>query len=255
MASAKPYYAPGSLSAAFYDVVTAADARLTGDIETYAGLAASGARVLELGVGSGRVAAALAERGFFVTGVDLARAMLAQAEARRAGLPPEARERLVLKQGDMTCLHLKAAFDVVICPYYALAHLPLGTAWRNTFAVAARHLSAGGLAAFHLPRVEVMRRAGPADPHALVLDEPAPGGGRLQLRLQARAFRAEIGRLEQVIDYAELDSAGRLVSRSAERLALFMTDPEPFAAGAGLVLDRAPIAMGEIGDIWIFRKA
>lgn len=254
MAGVKPYYAPGSLSAAFYDLVTAADARLAGDIELYAGLAAPGARVLELGAGSGRVAVALAERGFHVTGVDLARAMLDQAAVRRMALAPEARERLDFRQGDMTALDLKATFDLVLCPYFALAHLPLGAAWRNTFATAARHLPPAGLAAFHLPRLEVMRRAAAPDPDAVVLDEPAPGGGRLQLRLKARVFREAIGRLEQVIDYAELDRSGRTVRRSAERLAYFMTDPEPVAAGAGLVLDRPPVPLGEVGDVWVFRK-
>jgi SAM-dependent methyltransferase len=254
MAGVKPYYARGSLSAAFYDVVTAADARLVGDVEVYLSLAAPGARVLELGVGSGRVAFSLAAHGRHVTGVDLAQAMLAQARARRAALPGGARERLVLKQGDMTALDLKTTFDVVLCPYFALAHLPLGAAWRNTFAAAARHLGPGGISAFHLPRLEVMQRPRPVDPEAVVLDEPAPGGRRLQLRLKSRAFRSDIGRLEQVIDYAELDAAGRFVRRSAERLAYFMADPEPVAAGAGLVLDRPPAPLGDVGDIWIFRK-
>jgi len=255
MAGVKPYYAPGSLSAAFYDLVTAADARLAGDIEVYAGLAAPGARVLELGAGSGRVALAMAARGFSVTGVDLARSMLAQAEARRAALPGDVRARLALRLGDMTALDLKAVFDLVLCPYFALAHLPLGAAWKNTFATAARHLPAGGLAAFHLPRLEVMREAPAPDPEAVVFDEPASGGGRLQLRLTARAFRPEIGRLEQVIDYAELDRAGRIVRRSAERLAFYMSDPETAAATAGLVLDRPAIPLSGIGDIWVFRKA
>jgi SAM-dependent methyltransferase len=254
MAGVKPYYARGSLSAAFYDVVTAADAKLVGDVEVYLGLAGPGAKVLELGVGSGRIAFGLAAHGCRVTGVDLAPAMLEQAAARRAALPPDARERLVLMQGDMTALDLKTTFEVVLCPYFALAHLPLGAAWRNTFAVAARHLTPGGLAAFHLPRLDVMRGLRTVDPEAVVLDQPAPGGRRLQLRLKSRAFRADIGRLEQVIDYAELDAAGRFVRRSAERLAYYMADPEPVAAGAGLALDRPPIPLNEIGDIWIFRK-
>jgi hypothetical protein len=100
-----------------------------------------------------------------------------------------------------------------------------------------------------------MREPRATDPEAVVLDEPAPGRGRLQLRLKSRVFRPEIGRLEQVIDYAELDAAGRLVRRSAERLAYYMTDPAPVAAAAGLVLDRPAIPLGGIGDIWVFRKA
>jgi SAM-dependent methyltransferase len=208
MAAVKPYYAPGSLSAAFYDVVTAADARLAGDVDVYAGLAPAGGAVLELGAGSGRVTAALAERGLSVTGVDLSRPMLAQAERRRGGLPDEVAQRIELRLGDMTELDLKRAFELVVCPYFTLAHVPAGQAWRNSFATAARHLRPGGLAAFHLPRLELMRQAGPPDPTAVVLDEPIPGGGRLRLRVLQRRFREDVGRLEQVIEYEELDAKG-----------------------------------------------
>ena len=38
MSIERPYYAEGSLSAAFYDLVTAADATLAGDVDLYAGL-------------------------------------------------------------------------------------------------------------------------------------------------------------------------------------------------------------------------
>ena len=250
----KPYYAPGSLSAAFYDVVTAADRRLAGDIEIYAGLAAPGARVLELGTGSGRVAAALAERGLSVVGVDISRPMLEQARSRVAALPPEASRRIELRLGDMTALDLKRRFDLVICAYFGLAHLPAGAAWKNVFAVAARHLEPGGLAAFHLPLLEVMRGAGPADPQARALDEPLPGGGRLRLYIRERTFKENIGRLEQVIDYEELDARGHSVRRTSERLAYYMADPAPPALSAGLELDRPPIELGEVGQIWVFRK-
>lgn len=254
MAGVKPYYAPGSLSAAFYDLVTASDARLQGDIAIYAALASPGASVLELGVGSGRVAAALAERGFFVTGIDIARPMLAQAQARRETLSTEVAARMALKLGDMTGLDLKAGFDLVLCPYFGLAHLPAGAAWKNTFATAARHLAAGGRAAFHLPLARLMGGLGPPDPKAVVLDEPAPDGGRLRLYVRERRFRAELGRLDQVIDYEALDAAGRPVRRSSERLTYYVADPRPFAQEAGLALERDPIDLGGVGEVWVFRR-
>lgn len=255
MAAAKPYYSPGSLSAAFYDVVTAADARLAGDIEVYAGLAPPGASVLELGAGTGRVGAALAMRGFEVVGIDLSRPMLAQAQARRATLSPEVAARLTLKLGDMTALDLKRTFDLVACSYFTLAHVPAGAAWRNTFATAARHLAPGGTAAFHLPLLELMRGAPPPDPKAMVLDEGLANGRRLRLYVHERRFREDLGRLEQVIAYEELDAAGAVLRRSAERLAYSMADPTPFAAAAGLVRDRPPVDVGGVGEIWVFRKA
>ncbi|WP_374471773.1 class I SAM-dependent methyltransferase [Phenylobacterium sp.] len=254
MAQARPYYADRSLSAAFYEVVTAADARLQGDLDIYADLAPAGGSVLELGAGSGRVAFALAERGLRVTGVEIAPSMLAQAQARLAGLPPEVAGRVELRRGDMTALDLKRTFDLVLCPYFTLAHVPAGTAWRNTFATAARHLASGGLAAFHLPLAEIMRL--PAPPRdAVVLDQALPGGGRLQLHVLERTFRDGIGRLDQVVEYVERDASGAVVRRSPERLTYYVADPEPAAAAAGLLKDRDPVPLGGVGEIWVFRKA
>ena len=136
----------------------------------------------------------------------------------------------------MTALDLKRAFDLVICPYFALAHLPAGQeTWRNTFASAARHLKPGGLAAFHLPMLSVMSQAAPPAPAEVVLDEPLASGGRLRLRVLQRRFRAEIGRLEQVIEYGAGDAHGATLRRSPERLVYYVADPVPFAATAGLI--------------------
>lgn len=251
----RPYYAPGSLSAAWYDLVTAADHRLGGDVEVYAGLAPPGGSVLELGAGSGRIAGALALRGLSVIGIEIAPAMLEKAQTRRATLPPEAQARLELRRGDMMTLDLKRTFDLVICPYFTLAHVPVGAAWKNTFAVAARHLAPGGRTAFHLPSLEAMKSQGAPVPDRPVLSEPLPDGRTLLLFVRERTFRPDINRLDQVIDYAVADSAGRIVERSPERLTYWMADPTPFAAGAGLEADGAPIDVGGVGDIWVFRKA
>jgi SAM-dependent methyltransferase len=255
MTRVRAYYADQSLSAAFYDVVTAADTSLAGDIDLYAGLAPAGGSVLELGAGGGRIAFALAERGHPVVGVDLAPAMLKRARTRLAEASAEVARRLEFRQGDMTALDLKRTFDLVICPYFTLAHVPSGAAWRNTFAVIARHLAAGGAAAVHLPLADLMRLPGPADPDTPVLDEPLPAGRRLQLHVRARRFREEIGRLDQVIDYVERDATGRVLRRSPERLTYYVADPLPFAEAAGLSLARPPTRLGGVGDVWVFRKA
>src|ERR1700744_3491641 len=147
MAATPPYYAEKGLSAAFYDTVTAADRRLEGDVDIYARLAPPEGTLLELVGGTGRLAFALAEKGFRVTGVDIAPAMLAQAQAKLADLPPTVAGRVELKRGDMTVVDLGKTFDLVICPYFTLAHVPRGMAWKNTFATAAKHLKPGGLAA------------------------------------------------------------------------------------------------------------
>jgi SAM-dependent methyltransferase len=254
MTQVRPYYADRGLSAAFYDVVTAADARLHGDIDIYAGLAPAGGAVLELGAGTGRLAFALAARGFSVTAVEIAPAMLAQAAAKRDELNPQVAARVELTRGDMTSLDLKRSFQLVVCAYFTLAHAPRGVAWRNTFETAARHLASGGLAAFHLPLLEVMRLPGPPDLDLPVLDQPAATGGRLLLYVRERSFREEVGRLDQVIEYVELDARGNVLRRSPERLTYYHCEPVPLALAAGLALDRPPLPLGGVGEIWVFRK-
>lgn len=254
MAKAKPYYAEGGLSALYYDVVTAADHRLRGDLTVYVDLAPPGAAILELGAGTGRLTCDLAANGFQVTGIDIAAAMLAQARTRVAAQDPEIAARITLRQGDLTALDLKRTFELAICPYHTLAHLPAGAAWKNGFLTAARHLAPGGLFAVHLPQLEVMRNLGPINPKAMVMDQPMDGGHRLRLYVRERSFREGINRLEQVLDYTVVDAAGVELQRSSERLVLYMQDPQPFAAAAGFALDRPAIALGGVGDIWVFRK-
>jgi len=254
MAQARPYYAEKGLSAVFYDTVTGADARLQGDIEVYAKLAPPEGSVLELGSGTGRVAFALAEHGLHVTGVEIAPSMLLQAQAKRATLDPEIGARVALRRGDMTSLDLKRTFDLVVCPYFTLAHVPAGAAWRNTFATAAHHLETGGLAAFHLPMLEPMRAPGPANPDLPAMDQALEGGRRLQLYVRERSFRESIGRLDQVIEYVERGADGKVLRRSHERLTYYLTDPEPLAAAAGLAKHQAPVELGGVGEIWIFHK-
>src|SRR5262252_2887732 len=101
MTQARLYYADKALSAAFYDTVTAADVRLAGDIDLYAGLAPDRGSVLELGSGTGRIALGLVERGFSVTGIEIAPSMLGQALAKRDELDPAAARRLDFRRGDM----------------------------------------------------------------------------------------------------------------------------------------------------------
>lgn len=253
MAQVRPYYASGGLSAAYYDLLTSLDPTVSTDLDVYANLAAPGSDLLELGAGSGRLTFALAERGFHVTGVDIAPAMLDQARLRLRSADPAVAGRIALKLGDMTALNLGRTFDAVFCPFHTLAHVPAGQAWSNTFAVTARHLEPQGLAAFHLPSIELMAALPPLSPDLPVVDRATADGSRLRLFVRDRGFRPAQGRLEQVIEYRVTDPKGT-TRTSAERLVFYMTDPLPFAAKAGLAADRAPIPMGDGGAIYIFRK-
>jgi SAM-dependent methyltransferase len=81
----------------------------------------SGGRVVELGVGTGRIAIPIAEKGKRVTGVDSSREMLA-ACGRRAEAAGVA-ELLDLRLGDLRHPPLHEQVPLVICPFRSYLHL------------------------------------------------------------------------------------------------------------------------------------
>ncbi len=255
MSDARPYYSEKGLSAAYYDTITALDPGHVGDIDLYAELTPAGGSVLELGAGTGRVAFALAERGYSVLGIDLAPTMLSQAQAKLAEAPSEIAGRLRFQRGDMTSLSLGETFDAVICAYFSLAHLPTGTAWRNVFKGVAKALKPGAAAAFHLPIAEKLAAPSPVPPDRPVITIPADDAGRrLSVFIAERSSKPAVNRFDQVLDYVLTDPRGREERRARERLTYYVIDPTPFAEAAGLTVDRAPVVLGGTGEIHVFRK-
>jgi SAM-dependent methyltransferase len=90
--------APAAL-ARLYDLDLAVD---PGDLDLYLALAARTDRpIVELAVGTGRVAVPLAAAGHPVTGIDLDPAMLARARSRAAAAGPGTADRLRFVEGDL----------------------------------------------------------------------------------------------------------------------------------------------------------
>ena len=160
---------PFAAVAAFYDL------DLEGyedDVALYERLADAGwQRVLELGCGTGRVAAALAEAGLTVTGVDLSPAMLAVARERVAGLP------VTLVEADMRTLALDERFDAVIVPLSGLQHLETTDDVVDAFAAIARHLAADGLAVIDVEAPHADDFAPGPQPLVEHWTRPWPAGG------------------------------------------------------------------------------
>lgn len=246
----RPYYTEKGASTAFYDVVTAADRSLDGDVDLYAGLAPAGGTILELGAGTGRVALGLAERGFTVTGLDIAPAMLALAKEKRAKLPAGVAQRVKFVRADMTTFDLGRTFDIVICTFYALAHVPVGAAWEKVFKATAKHLVPGGVAAFHLP-IPAKMGSTPPPPSRQVLLEGAPDGRSVALYVADQTMDSDTGRMDLTLKYAV--SGPRGVQETFERLTLYAGDPAPFAATAGLEQVGTPLPMGVDGFVHVFR--
>ncbi len=119
------------------------------DVRFYADVAEEhGGPVLELGVGTGRVARELARRGIEVVGVDLVPEMLEQAEARLAKEPRRVRDKLTLMQGDLTEVRLDRRFPLVIAPFNVFMHLYERTEWEQALRTVGAHLEEGGTLVF-----------------------------------------------------------------------------------------------------------
>ncbi|HTS15559.1 MAG TPA: methyltransferase domain-containing protein [Candidatus Sulfotelmatobacter sp.] len=130
--------------AEFYDLDLRDD---PGDLDLYLALAArEGDPILELAVGSGRLAVPLAGAGHAVTGVDDDPAMLARAAARWTAAGGRAAGTLDLVTADLLTVELGAHFRLAFLALNSL--FLMGTYERQTAAVhaLARHLRPGGLA-------------------------------------------------------------------------------------------------------------
>ena len=112
------------------------------DVEFYRATARRlGGPVLELGVGSGRVALELARDGHAVVGLDPSLPMLERARERARDIPAA---KLSLRQGDMRAFALRKRFALVIAPFNVLMHLYEPDDFARCFACVARHLAPGG---------------------------------------------------------------------------------------------------------------
>ena len=186
----KPLY---DTFAPYYDLWTALAPGTKGDIEFYVAQArrlSPQAVVVELGVGTGRVATAIAQAGYQVIGVDLSQAMIdrAQARARAAGVA----DRLTFARADFTTWRPDRGVDLITCPYHTLGHVHDPAARRRLFQNAFASLVPGGRLVFNVsgPAAEANTPEGPgADRAALPFKDfgkiPVPGGHAL---VKTRSF-------------------------------------------------------------------
>jgi SAM-dependent methyltransferase len=105
--------------ASFYDPWSRS---VTEDVDFYVEQAlASGGPVVELAVGTGRIAIPVARAGIEVIGVDASPAMLAIARAAAAEAGVD--ERLDLRVGDLRAPPVPERVPLVICPFRSLLHM------------------------------------------------------------------------------------------------------------------------------------
>jgi len=139
--------------ASLYD---AQNATLTKDIRFYHQLAQKQkGPVLELGVGTGRVALPIARDGISFTGLDASAAMLSRARERLSEFKAHCR----LVRGNYARFKVAGRFALIFSAFNALQH---AYGWREmlgVFQCARRHLKSGGIFAFDLfnPRYDWLK--------------------------------------------------------------------------------------------------
>jgi SAM-dependent methyltransferase len=134
------------LVVASYDLLTEqANRQIAGDVAFYLDCARRfGAPVLELGVGTGRIAWALAGAGHQVIGIDRSARMLEAARRKGETLPAPLRARLDLHQDDITSFVLDRRLPLVLIPFSTFQHLTTPAAQRACLAQVRQHLTAEG---------------------------------------------------------------------------------------------------------------
>lgn len=249
--------------ARLYDLDLAED---PGDIDLFLALAGrTGGPILELAVGTGRLAVPLAASGYEVTGVDLDPAMLARARAAADKAGATVADKLGLVEGDARTVRLPGAGT------YRLATIPLnsiflmGTRRDQADAVVtlATHLAPGGLAVVDawLPDADDLSRYDGRVVLEWVREEP--GTGRTVTKTGSAVYDPTSGvvRLTTIFDAA---TPGGPAVRWVRVDQLRLVGPDElvgFAEAAGLVVDvlagdddLGPLELGAERVILVARK-
>ena len=206
----------------------------------------SGGPVLELGVGTGRIAVPVAAAGVEVVGVDLSAGMLevARERAELAGVS------LDLRHGDMREPPVEGTFPLVICPFRSLLHMESDHDRRLALRAVSRRLAKGH---------------GPAGQGRFIFDVFAPAPDDIAAT-HGRWLEREPGIWERA-DWNEETRTLILRLRSAEgetemSLAwLSVAEWKELLRAEGFVVDalygwfdRSPWSGGE-DSIWVCRRA
>jgi SAM-dependent methyltransferase len=126
-------------------------------VDLLAELAGDG-RALELGIGTGRIALPLVERGVPVHGIELSKAMAARLRAKPGG------ERVGVTIGDFATAAVEGTFSVAYLVFNTIMNLTTQAAQVACFRNVAAHLEAGGCFVIEVG-VPELRRLPPGATH------------------------------------------------------------------------------------------
>jgi SAM-dependent methyltransferase len=116
----------------------------------------AGGRTLEFGIGTGRIALPLAQRGIHVHGIELSSAMTARLRAKPGG------DEIGVTIGDFSTATVAGSFSLVYLVYNTIENLTTQAAQVTCFRNASAHLEPGGLFVIEV-EVPQLRRLPPGD--------------------------------------------------------------------------------------------
>ena len=223
--------------ARLYDVDLLED---PGDLDLYLALAArTGGSILELAVGSGRLAVPLATAGWQVTGVDMDAAMIARARARAVAAGPESAARLDLIEADIAELHLAGRFGLAFIALNTLLLLGDRAAQAAAVRTLADHLRPGGVAVVDvwLPDADDLARYDGRLFLEYVRTDPDTGRTIIKTGAALHDAASQTVALSSIFDEAEQGEAPtRWVRRDRIRL-VGADELRGFAESAGLTVE------------------
>jgi SAM-dependent methyltransferase len=134
------------LVVATYDLLTEqANHQIAGDVDFYRDCADRyGGPILELGVGTGRVAWALAAAGYDVVGIDRSPGMLDAARRKCERQDTALRNRLELIEADITAFTIDRSFPLALVPFSTFQHLTTPEQQRACLYCIHKHLAEDG---------------------------------------------------------------------------------------------------------------
>lgn len=164
-----------------------------------------GSPVLELGVGTGRVAIPLAKAGFSVTGIDISSEMLAMAGAK---LDEKTRDRVRLVQANMRQFDLGERFNLAFVALNTFAHLTTTAEQIQSLECVRSHLADEGVLIIALHNPDLPRLVERDKELILAWVKPNPAGEGMVTKFTSCALDPS-RQLEQVtFFYDETDPTG-----------------------------------------------
>ncbi len=195
------------------------------------------ARVLELGVGTGRVALALAKDGREVVGVDRMDSMLDRMRERLEKESRAVRARITLKRGDMRSVRVGQRFPLVIAPFNVFMHLYERSDIERALRTCVVHLAPRGRLVFDVSMPDV--RAFVRDPDRFYKARPVRDPSDGKRYAYSEAFEYDASRQVQLVTsaFSELGRTDNAFVRPLSHRQFFPQELEALLHYNGLAIE------------------